>query len=116
MVPAMLPVSWGEVLLESIMQKLFIGNIPHTSTERDLQQWVEAAGFSVENTEIMRDSSTGQPRGFGFVLLKEEWRIKDAVTALNGQKMRGRSLTVNETSPLSRARRSMEYRVNYRPD
>jgi RNA recognition motif-containing protein len=98
------------------MQKLFIGNIPHNSSESELQQWIEAAGFSVERAEIMRDGSTGQPRGFGFVLLKEEWRIKDAIIALNGQKMRGRSLTVNEASPWSRMRLSMERRVSYRPD
>jgi len=98
------------------MQKLFIGNIPRNSSESELQQWIEAAGFSVERAEIMRDGSTGQPRGFGFVLLKEEWRIKDAIIALNGQKMRGRSLTVNEASPWSRMRLSMERRVSYRPD
>ncbi len=98
------------------MQKLFIGNIPHNSSESELQQWIEAAGFSVEKTEIMKDGSTGQPRGFGFVMLKEEWRIKDAISALNGQKMRGRSLTVNEASPLSRVSLCMERRVNYRAD
>jgi RNA recognition motif-containing protein len=115
--PAMLRSTMERVSIgSSDMQKLFIGNIPHNSSEGELQEWIEAAGFSVERAEIMRDRSTGQPQGFGFVLLKDEWRIKEAITALNGHKMRGRSLTVNETSPLSRMSLSMERRVNYRPD
>jgi RNA recognition motif-containing protein len=98
------------------MRKLFIGNIPHASSEAELQQWIEAAGFSVQTAEIIRDRTTGQPRGFGFVLLKEEWRIKEAIRALDGRKMHGHSLTVNEDSPLPRTRLSMGDQVTHRPN
>ena len=81
------------------MPKLFVGNIPHASSEVELQQWVEAQGFQVESAQIIRDRSTGQSRGFGFVVLNEEWKLKDAITALNGQRMGGRVLTVNEALP-----------------
>ena len=81
------------------MPKLFVGNIPHASSDTELQQWVEAHGFHVESAQIIRDRSTGQSRGFGFVVLNEEWKLKDAIAALNGQRMGGRVLTVNEALP-----------------
>jgi cold-inducible RNA-binding protein len=82
------------------MQKLFVGNIPHAAAEGDLQEWVESQGFPVESAEIIRDRSTGAPRGFGFVLLREETKTKEAIRALNGRPMGGRPLTVNEAAPL----------------
>jgi len=81
------------------MPKLFIGNIPHASSDTELQEWVESQGFQVESAQIIRDRSTGQSRGFGFVVLNEEWKLKDAINALNGQRMGGRVLTVNEALP-----------------
>ncbi|PYR85410.1 MAG: RNA-binding protein, partial [Acidobacteria bacterium] len=51
------------------MPKLFIGNIPHASSDTELQEWVESQGFQVESAQIIRDRSTGQSRGFGFVVL-----------------------------------------------
>jgi len=64
-----------------------------------LQQWVEAQGFQVDAAQIIRDRATGQSRGFGFVTLSEEWKTKDAIAALNGKRMGGRILTVNEALP-----------------
>jgi RNA recognition motif-containing protein len=81
------------------MPKLFIGNIPHASSDTELQEWVESQGFQVESAQVIRDRSTGQSRGFGFVVLNEEWKLKDAINALNGQRMGGRVLTVNEALP-----------------
>jgi RNA recognition motif-containing protein len=81
------------------MPKIFVGNIPHGSSEGELQQWVEAQGFACESAQIIRDRSTGQSRGFGFVVLNDEWKLKDAINALNGQRMGGRVLTVNEAVP-----------------
>jgi len=81
------------------MPKIFIGNIPHTSFDSELQQWVESQGFQVESAQVIRDRSTGQSRGFGFVVLNEAWKVKDVIAALNGQRMGGRVLTVNEALP-----------------
>jgi RNA recognition motif-containing protein len=81
------------------MPKIFIGNIPHTSSDSELQQWVESQGSQVESAQVIRDRSTGQSRGFGFVVLNEAWKVKDVIAALNGQRMGGRVLTVNEALP-----------------
>ncbi|HEY2381613.1 MAG TPA: RNA-binding protein [Terriglobia bacterium] len=81
------------------MPKIFVGNIPHASSDAELQQWVETQGFQVESAQIIRDRSTGQSRGFGFVVINEDSKMKDAISALNGQRMGGRVLTVNEALP-----------------
>ena len=86
------------------MSKLFLGNIPHTSTEQEIAFWVESFGFPVESVEIIRDKFTGSPRGFGFVLLKAEERSREAIEKMNGQRLAGRPLTVNEAKPLNNAR------------
>ena len=81
------------------MLKIFVGNIPHASSDAELQQWVETQGFSVDSAQIIRDRSTGKSRGFGFVFLNDGAQLKDAISALDGQRMGGRVLTVNEALP-----------------
>jgi RNA recognition motif-containing protein len=81
------------------MPKLFVGNIPHTASEAELMEWVEAQGFHVESAQIIRDRSTGQSRGFGFIVINEGSNVRDAISAMNGQRMGGRVLTVNEALP-----------------
>jgi cold-inducible RNA-binding protein len=82
------------------MSRIFIGNIPHTSTDLQLQQWVESFGFIVDSAIVIRDRSTGQSRGFGFVTLKTDHPVNTAIAGLNGQRMLGRILTVNQALPL----------------
>ena len=83
------------------MPKLFIGNIPHAASDEELQNWVETQGFQVESVQIIRDRSTGHSRGFGFVVIGENSKLKDAISILNGQRMNGRVLTVNEALPMA---------------
>src|SRR5207244_1073448 len=78
--------------VRNTMARLFIGNIPHGSSENDLRQWVQSRGFRAESAEIILDRSTGLPRGFGFVTLAEEWTLREAIDALNGQRMGTRIL------------------------
>ena len=83
------------------MQKLFIGNIPHASSELELRQWVESQGFRVEAVELIYDRTTGKPRGFGFVNLSDESDVQKAIALMNGRRMDGRVLTVNKATPLT---------------
>ena len=82
------------------MPRLFIGNIPHSSSEAEIQAWVESRGFSVESVQIIYDRFTGKPRGFAFVTLGNEVNGETAITVLNGQRMLRRVLTVNAATPL----------------
>lgn len=88
------------------MPKLFVGNIPHAASDSELQQWVESYGYQVESAQIIRDRSTGQSRGFGFVMLSEGPSSREAITALNGQRMGSRVLTVNDALPQTRTETS----------
>jgi RNA recognition motif-containing protein len=90
-----------DIKRKDVMAKLFIGNIPHASTEVELRQWVESRGFSVAAAEVIYNRITGKSRGFGFVTLGEEVNIQSAINVLNGRRMNGRVLTVNEATPLT---------------
>src|SRR4051812_12565196 len=81
------------------MPRLFFGNIPHASSNTDLQEWVESYGFQVETAEIIYDRHTLRSRGFGFVTIANQTNMQTAITKLSGQKMGGRVLTVNEATP-----------------
>jgi RNA recognition motif-containing protein len=87
--------------MEVAMSRLFVGNLPHAASETDLQQWIESNGFVVEAVQIIHDRLTGASRGFGFVSIREDGTLEMAITALNGKKMRGRILTVNQAFPVS---------------
>ena len=84
------------------MSKLFVGNVPHSASETDLREWVESAGYYVEEVEIIRDRSTPESLGFGFVILKDGCKINEAIACLNGRKMSGHALTVKEAIALRR--------------
>jgi RNA recognition motif-containing protein len=92
------------------MPKLFVGNIPHTSSDGELQEWVESQGFNVESAQVIRDRSSGQSRGFGFVVLDENSNIKEAIAALNGKRMGSRVVTVNEAFPQVSRTDALKYR------
>src|SRR5262245_42014462 len=82
------------------MPKLFIGNLPHASSDMELRRWVESRGFRVDAAEIIYDRETGRSRGFGFVTIGDTTNIHTVISLLNGQRMDGRVLTVNEAAPL----------------
>lgn len=75
--------------------KIFVGNLDFGAKEDDLQQLFVAAGFAVEAVSIVRDRSTGQPRGFAFVELQGFKEAARAVTKLDGTEFAGRPLRLN---------------------
>ncbi len=79
--------------------KLYIGNLPHSTTDAGLNEFVTNAGYQVASALVIRDKITGQPRGFGFVELAEGEDLQRAIGSLNGQALEGRALTVNEARP-----------------
>jgi RNA recognition motif-containing protein len=83
--------------------KAFIGNIHYEVSEQELRDWVDSLGFQTLSAQIIRDRSTGNSRGFGFVEFKEEHQLEHAIVALNGRRMRGRILTVNLAVPFTRS-------------
>jgi cold-inducible RNA-binding protein len=78
--------------------KLYVGNLSFNTTENDLQDTFAAHGTVME-TNLMMDRATGRPRGFGFVTMSTPDEAQNAIQALNGTSVDGRSLTVNEARP-----------------
>ena len=79
--------------------KLYVGNLPYETTESDLQALFEASG-QVAAINIVRDRSTGQPRGFAFVEMSDAAAAQQAISDLDKHAYGGRNLTVNEAKPM----------------
>jgi RNA recognition motif-containing protein len=75
--------------------KLYVGNLPQTMTEPELNTLFSEAGH-VASAKIVTDRQTGQPRGFGFVEMETKLDGKKAISMLNGRSLDGRPLAVNE--------------------
>ncbi len=80
--------------------KLFVGNLPYSATEGDLQTFFEQAGVTVDSVNVMRDRFSGEARGFGFVEIHDDAQANHAVEACNGRELMGRALVVNEARPM----------------
>jgi cold-inducible RNA-binding protein len=78
--------------------RLFVGNLSFNATENDLRDAFGAHG-TVLDTKLMMDRESGRPRGFGFVTMSSSEEAQQAVQALNGAQLDGRSLTVNIARP-----------------
>ena len=79
-------------------KKLYVGNLPYSVTEQDLQDLFGTAG-AVESVNVMRDMSTGRARGFAFVEMATDDDAQKAISTLNNKEFGGRNLTVNEARP-----------------
>jgi RNA recognition motif-containing protein len=80
------------------MTNIYVGNLSFDTTDSDLHTTFGAFG-SVERASIVRDRDSGQSRGFGFVEMSNSGEATQAMTALNGQDLNGRTLTINEARP-----------------
>src|SRR3954447_17153215 len=77
-----------------VMSKnIFVGNLPFSATSDDLREAFAAYG-NVTRAQVATDRETGRSRGFGFVEMSEGG--DEAIAALNGSDLGGRTLTVNE--------------------
>jgi RNA recognition motif-containing protein len=79
--------------------KLYVGNLPYTVRDEDLQQSFSAFG-SVNSAKVMMERDTGRSKGFGFVEMGSDAEAQAAIEGMNGQSLGGRSLVVNEARPM----------------
>ena len=80
------------------MVNIYVGNLPYTTMEAELQQTFEAYG-AVSRTKVITDRETGRSRGFGFVEMATDAEAEAAIEALNGADFSGRRLVVNKARP-----------------
>src|ERR1051326_5946161 len=79
-------------------KRIYVGGLPYSATEADLENLFSAQG-TVKDATIITDRYTGQAKGFGFVEMEDDAEADKAINALNGTQMGGRTLTVNEAKP-----------------
>jgi hypothetical protein len=79
--------------------KLYVGNLPYSFRDEDLQQAFAAHG-SVSSAKVMMERDTGRSKGFGFVEMGSDAEAQTAINAMNGQQFGGRGLVVNEARPM----------------
>ncbi|MFT3830444.1 MAG: RNA-binding protein [Opitutaceae bacterium] len=78
--------------------KLYVGNVPFSTTSQDLQNLFAQHG-NVTGVELISDKFTGRSRGFAFLTMATPEEAQKAIQALNGFSIEGRNLTVNEARP-----------------
>ena len=86
---------------------IFIGNLSYNVIEGDLHQAFEAFG-QVASATVIKDQQSGRSKGFGFVEMPGQTEAQSAIEALNGQALKGRTITANEARPRAAERRSKD--------
>ena len=79
--------------------KLYVGNLPYTFRDSDLEQAFSEFG-AVNSAKVMMERDTGRSKGFGFVEMGSDADAQSAIEGMNGQSLGGRSLVVNEARPM----------------
>ncbi len=79
------------------MKKLYVGNLPFSSSEEDVRELFSQFG-PVESVNLIQDRETGRFRGFGFVEMSAE-HADEAMSKLDGSDYGGRTIKVNKARP-----------------
>lgn len=79
-------------------RKLYVGNLPYTASDADLEKLFGEHG-DVASASVIMDRETGRSKGFGFVEMSSDDEAQTAIDALDGKDFSGRTLKVNEAKP-----------------
>jgi len=85
------------------LKKLFVGGLPASTSEQDLQTLFSEFG-TVRSIKLVMDVFSGQCKGFGFIEM-EGHEARAAIAGLNGKDFNGKSIKVNFESPKPGGRR-----------
>jgi RNA recognition motif-containing protein len=77
-------------------KRIYVGNLSFSTTSDDLRDTFGEFG-EVTTASVVSDRETGRSRGFAFVEMNSG--ADEAIAALNGRELSGRTLTVNEARP-----------------
>ncbi len=88
--------------------KLYVGNLPYSVRDSDLEQAFSQFG-AVTSAKVMMERDTGRSKGFGFVEMGSDAEAQAAINGMNGQPLGGRSVVVNEARPMEARPRTGGY-------
>lgn len=79
-------------------KRLFVGGLPYTITDAQLNEMFAQIGAVVSAT-VITDRMTGRSKGFGFVEMEKDEDADKAIQTLNGTEIEDRKIAVNEARP-----------------
>ncbi len=94
-------------------RKLYVGNLPFTMTDGQLEDIFSGVG-KVSKARVICDRATGRSRGFGFVEMDSESLAREAIDKLNDSEVGGRKLKISEAKEPTSRSPSREPMVDYR--
>jgi cold-inducible RNA-binding protein len=81
-----------------VAKKLFVGNLPYSTTSESLGELFKQVG-TVESATVITERDTGRSKGFGFVEMSNDDEAQAAIAKFAEFEVDGRKLTVNEARP-----------------
>ena len=78
--------------------RIYVGSLAESVTDESLRAAFAPYG-EVASADVITDRYTGQSRGFGFVEIRDNEGAQQAIRALDGSDLNGRTLRVNEARP-----------------
>lgn len=78
--------------------KLYVGNLPYSTSEDELRSLFSQAG-TVASVAVIKDRDTGQSKGFAFVEMSSQVEAEKAISMFNGHSMGQRELKVSLARP-----------------
>lgn len=91
--------------------KLYVGNLPYSTTEQDLRDAFGRFG-EIVSADIIVERDTGRSKGFGFVEMSSAGEAAEAMQAMNGSQLGDRTIKVNEARPKRERRTPQNYDRN----
>jgi cold-inducible RNA-binding protein len=85
-----------------VSKKLFVGSLSWNTTDEGLRRAFEKFGEVLE-AKVIKDRETDRSRGFGFVSFANPKDAMDAMQAMDGQELDGRTIKVNEAQERERS-------------
>lgn len=79
-------------------KKLFVGNLPFSTTEGQLQDIFSQHG-NVVDLKLIIDKFSGRSKGIAFVEYSSEEEAQAAISAVHDTELEGRKLVVNIARP-----------------
>jgi RNA recognition motif-containing protein len=82
--------------------RLYVGNLPKESIEREALQEVFAEANAVVSTKVIKDRKTGKCRGFAFVTVSTDEAADEFIEKYNGQSFMDSPLKIEKANPRSK--------------
>jgi RNA recognition motif-containing protein len=89
----------GRMPSVDITERLYVAGLPYSANETTLRTLFQNHGLNPVDVHIVRDRQSGRGKGFGFVSMSSQSEAAQAIGALNGSLVEGRSLILAPATP-----------------